>query len=46
MLHLALNLSTKTLTKKLPYGLSSYSGLAFVGKYLKRANANSKVGLF
>lgn len=34
---------TEFLIKKLPYDLSSHAGLAFVGKYLKRVNANAVI---
>lgn len=32
---------TDFIIKKLPYDLSSHAGLAFIGKYLKRANVNA-----
>ena len=32
------NIMTEFIIKKLPYDLSSHAGLAFVGKYLKRAS--------
>ena len=32
------NIMTEFIIKKLPYDLSSYAGMAFVGKYLKRIN--------
>ncbi len=34
---------TDFIIKKLPYDLSSHSGLAFVGKYLKRTNLNAMI---
>jgi hypothetical protein len=34
---------TDFIIKKLPYDLSSHTGLAFIGKYLKRANVNALI---
>jgi hypothetical protein len=34
---------TDFIIKKLPYDLSSHAGLAFIGKYLKRANVNALI---
>lgn len=34
---------TDFIIKKLPYDLSAHTGLAFVGKYLKRINVNALI---
>lgn len=34
---------TDFIIKKLPYDLSSHAGLAFIGKYLRRANVNALI---